>query len=70
MLNSRRSVALCCRGNFPEGRAGDGRTVAGTGVMIWFPEAQGEILGACKRRFPSNPRFAIPMAGAYTRPLF
>lgn len=61
MLNNRRSVALCCRGNFPEGRAG--RTnVAETGVMIWFPEAQGEILGACKRRFPSNPRFAIPMS--------
>ena len=61
MLNNRRSVALCCRGNFPEGRAGRA-DVSQTGVMIWFPEAQGEILGACKRRFPSNPRFAIPMS--------
>jgi len=61
MLNSRRSVALCCRGNFPEGRAGRAN-VSDTGVMIWFPEAQAEILGACKRRFPANPRFAIPMS--------
>ena len=57
MLNGRRSIALCCRGNFPEGKTGN----EDTGVMIWFPAAQGEILSACKKRFPNNPRFALPL---------
>ena len=57
VLNGRRSIALCCRGNFPEGKAGN----EDTGVLIWFPAAQGEILSACKKRFPNNPRFALPL---------
>ena len=57
VLNGRRSIALCCRGNFPEGKAGNEET----GVMIWFPAAQGDILSACKKRFPNNPRFALPL---------
>lgn len=55
VVNHRRSVAACCRGNFPEARAGE----TSTGVLLWFPAAQGEILGACKRRFPANPRYSL-----------
>lgn len=32
------------------------------GTRVHYAQAQSEILGACKRRFPTNPRFAIPMS--------
>ena len=49
--NHRRSLALCCRGNFPEGKLKQN----GTGVMIWYPGSQNEIMTNCKKRFPGNP---------------
>ena len=57
MLNGRRSIALCCRRNFPEGKTGN----EGHRCDDLFPAAQGEILSACKKRFPNNPRFALPL---------
>lgn len=66
VANHRRSLALCCRGNFPEGKAKQN----GTGVMIWYPGSQSEIMNNCKRRFPKNPimkmdlRQAKVLAGA------
>ena len=66
VANHRRSLALCCRGNFPEGKAKQNDT----GVLIWYPGSQNEIMGNCRRRFPANPimnldlRQAKVLAGA------
>ena len=54
------------RGNFPEGKAKQNDT----GVLIWYPGSQNEIMGNCRRRFPANPimnldlRQAKVLAGA------
>lgn len=55
IVNHRRSLASCCRGNFPEGRIAGSRTA----ILVWFPAAQREILDQCKRRFPNNPGLAM-----------
>ena len=55
IVNHRRSLASCCRGNFPESKE-PGSTTA---IMVWFPAAQKDILDQCKKRFPSNPGLAM-----------
>ena len=56
VVNHRRSLATCCRGNFPEAKAG--RT--DTGVLIWYPAAQSQIKAQCKQKFPNNPFYIMP----------
>jgi len=56
VVNHRRSLAMCCRGNWPEAKAG----MKSSGMMIWFPAAQQDILDACQKRYPDNPRMVLP----------
>jgi len=55
VVNHRRSLAMCCRGNWPEAKAG----LTHSGMMVWFPAAQQEIMGECAKRFPDNPRMSL-----------
>lgn len=58
IANHRRSLGLCCRGNFPEGKAGRNDT----GVLLWFPASQQSILSRCREQFPSNPLMKLSLA--------